>query len=143
MEQASTLEVIDAIVVSWMPGAHRPRVTWSWLQEVGRREPSLLVALLRTAFAAVSTHASIPPDLADRCAAAGLDPTFLEAVTARLAPRSSSLLVLSGAADLSVVIPAVRQRIVSGQVALMQAELPADGPERLRAVLGLETPGPG
>jgi uncharacterized membrane protein len=142
MEQASTLEVIDAIVVSWAPGAHRPRVTWSWLQEVGRREPSVLVGLLRTAFAAVSADAVLPPDLADRCAAAGLDPAFLEGVTARLAPRTSALLVLSGAADLSVVIPAVRQRIVSGQVALMQAELPTDGPERLRATLGLESPGP-
>ncbi|HSF97552.1 MAG TPA: hypothetical protein VLA55_02565 [Ornithinibacter sp.] len=141
MEQARALDVIDAIVVSWAPGAHRPRVTWSWSwDEVGQREPSVLVALLRTSFAAASTHASLPAHLTHQFAAAGLDPDFLQAVIARLSQRTSALLVLSGEADLSVVVPAVRQRIVSGDVALLQSELPADGPERLRAALGLEAP---
>ena len=50
LEQARALEVIDAITVSWAPGAHRPRVTRLWPPpEVTAREPSVLVALLRTA----------------------------------------------------------------------------------------------
>ena len=50
--------------------------------------------------------------------------------------------MLSGAADLSVVVPAVRQRIVSGDVTLLRAELPDDGPELLRTAVGLEPSGP-
>lgn len=139
LEEARALEVIDAIVVSWAPGAHRPRVTRLWPPaEVGPREPSVLVALLRTAIAASDTGAELPSDVADRLAATGLDPALLADVTARLAPSTSALLVLSGAADLSVVVPAVRQRIVSGEVTLLRAELDADGPELLRTAVGLE-----
>ena len=46
------------------------------------------------------------------------------------------------AADLSVVVPAVRQRIVSGDVTLLRAELPDGGPALLRAAVGLEPSGP-
>jgi uncharacterized membrane protein len=138
LEQARALEVIDAIVVSWAPGAHRPRVTRLWPPaDTSTREPSVLVALLRTA---ISSHSGdpLPPGLADRLAATGLDPALLEAVTERLVPSTSALLVLSGAADLSVVVPAVRQRIVSGDVTLLRAELPTDGPALLRTAVGLE-----
>ena len=142
LEEARALEVIDAIVVSWAPGAHRPRVTRLWPPaEVSPREPSVLVALLRTAIAASHTGAELPSDVADRLAATGLDPALLGDVTARLAPSTSALLVLSGAADLSVVVPAVRQRIVSGEVTLLRAELDDDGPELLRAAVGLESSG--
>ena len=55
---------------------------------------------------------------------------------------TSALLVLSEAADLSVVVPAVRQRIVSGDVTLLRAELPDGGPALLRAAVGLEPSGP-
>lgn len=138
LEEARALEVIDAIVVSWAPGAHRPRVTRLWPPaEVSPREPSVLVALLRTAIAASHAGAELPSDVADRLAATGLDPALLGDVTARLAPSTSALLVLSGAADLSVVVPAVRQRIVSGEVTLLRAELDDDGPELLRTAVGL------
>ena len=139
LEQARALEVIDAIVVSWAPGAHRPRVTRLWPPaEAGSRAPAVLVALLRSAIAASHAGAELPSDVADRLAATGLDPALLDDVTARLAPSTSALLVLSGAADLSVVVPAVRQRIISGEVTLLRAELDADGPELLRTAVGLE-----
>ena len=142
LEEARALDVIDAIVVSWAPGSHRPRVTRLLPPtEVRTREPSVLVALLRTALAA-SRDRPLPPDVVDRLGAAGLEPAFLETVAARLAPRTSALLVLSGAADLSVVVPAVRQRIVSGDVTLLRAELPSDGPGLLRTAVGLEPPRP-
>ena len=139
LEEARALEVIDAIVVSWAPGAHRPRVTRLWpTAEVSDREPSVLVALLRTAIAASDAGDGLPSDVADRLAATGLDPALLDDVTARLVAGTSALLVLSGAADLSVVVPAVRQRIVSGEDTLLRAELDADGPELLRTAVGLE-----
>jgi hypothetical protein len=141
LEQALALEVIDAITVSWAPGAHRPRVTRFWPPpEVTSREPSVLVALLRTAIDASHSDDPLPPDVTDRLAATGLDPALLEAVIERLVPSTSALLVLSGVADLSVVVPAVRQRIVSGDVTLLRAELPDDGPALLRAAVGLEPP---
>ncbi len=143
LEQARALEVIDAITVSWAPGAHRPRVTRLWPPpEVTAREPSVLVALLRTAIGDTHSGDPLPPDVADRLAGTGLDPALLAAVTERLVPRTSALLVLSGAADLSVVVPAVRQRIVSGDVTLLRADLPPDGPELLRTAVGLEPLGP-
>ena len=132
LEQVRALEVIDAITVSWAPGAHRPRVTRLWPPpEVTPREPSILVALLRTAIGASHSGDPLPPDVADRLAA-----------TERLFPGTSALLVLSEAADLSVVVPAVRQRIVSGDVTLLRAELPDGGPALLRAAVGLEPSGP-
>jgi len=143
LEEARALEVIDAIVVSWAPGAHRPRVTRLWPPaQVGAREPSVLVALLRTALRAPHNGDALAPDVVERLAATGLDPLLLEEVTARLAPRTSALMVLSGAADLSVVVPAVRQRIVSGEVTLLRADLPSDGPALLRTAVGLEPPRP-
>ncbi len=136
-------EVIDAIVVSWAPGAHRPRVTRLWPPaDVGARVPSVLVALLRTALLASHNGDPLPADVVDRIAAAGVEPTLLDAVTARLVPRTSALLVLSGVEDLSVVVPSVRQRIVSGEVTLLRADLPDDGPELLRTAVGLEPPPP-
>lgn len=141
LEEARALEVIDAIVVSWAHGAHRPRVTRLWPPaEVSPREPSVLVALLRTVLPASHDGDPPHPDVVDRIAAAGVEPRLLEAVTARLVPRTSALLVLSGVEDLSVVVPAVRQRIVSGEVTLLRAELPDDGPELLRTAVGLEPP---
>jgi hypothetical protein len=141
LEEARALEVIDAITVSWAPGAHRPRVTRLWPPpEVTSREPSVLVALLRTAIDASHGGEPLAQDVADRLAATGLDPALLETVTERLVPSTSALLVLSGVADLSVVVPAVRQRIVSGDVTLLRAELPDDGPALLRTAVGLEPP---
>jgi hypothetical protein len=141
MEEASAFELIDAIVVSWAPGAHRPRVTWSWSpDDRSTREPSVLVALLRTAIPASTGRFALLPEAAGRLAATGVDPDVLTEVAERLVPGTSALLVLSGAADLSVVVPAVRQRIVSGEVTLFQSELPADGPARLRRAVGLEPP---
>jgi uncharacterized membrane protein len=141
LEQARALEIIDAIVVSWAPGAHRPRVTRLWPPaDVGTREPSVLVALLRTALLAAHNGDPLAPDVVERIAAAGVEPSLLDAVTARLVPRTSALLVLSGVEDLSVVVPAVRQRIVSGEVTLLRADLPSDGPELLRTAVGLEPP---
>jgi hypothetical protein len=141
LEQARALEVIDAIIVSWAPGAHRPRVTRLWPPaEVGAREPSVLVALLRTALRAAQDGDPLPSDVTDRLAATGVDPVLLDEITARLAPRTSALMVLSGAADLSVVVPAVRQRVVSGEVTLLRADLPSDGPALLRTAVGLEPP---
>lgn len=143
LEEARALEVIDAIVVSWAPGAHRPRVTRLWPPaDVGARVPSVLVALLRTALLASHNGDPLPADVVDRIAAAGVEPTLLDAVTARLVPRTSALLVLSGVEDLSVVVPSVRQRIVSGEVTLLRADLPDDGPELLRSAVGLEPPPP-
>lgn len=142
LEEARALDVIDAIVVSWAPGAHRPRVTRLWPPAgASTGEPSVLVALLRTALLASHNGTPLPPDVVDRLAVAGLEPALLDTVAERLVPRTSALLVLSGAADLSVVVPAVRQRIVSGDVTLVRAELPSDGPELLRRAVGLEPPG--
>lgn len=141
MEEARAFEVIDAIVVSWAPGAHRPRVTWSWSpDDRGTREPSVLVALLRMAIPASTGRLTLPPDGAGRLASTGVDPDVLTEVAERLVPGTSALVVLSGAADLSVVVPAVRQRIISGEVTLLRSELPADGPARLRRAVGLEPP---
>ena len=141
LEEARALEVIDAIVVSWAPGAHRPRVTRLWPPaEVGAREPSVLVALLRTALRASHDGDALPADVAAGLAATGVEPVMLDEITARLAPRTSALMVLSGAADLSVVVPAVRQRVVSGEVTLLRADLPSDGPALLRTAVGLEPP---
>ena len=143
LEDARALELIDAIVVSWAPGAHRPRVERLWPRaDASTREPSVLVELLRVAIPAARDGAPLPADVADRLASTGLDPAFLEGVTTRLVPRTSALLVLSGDADLSVVVPAVRQRIVSGDVTLLRSELSEDGPALLRSAVGLEPPQP-
>jgi uncharacterized membrane protein len=138
LRQRGALRVHDAITVSWMPGAHQPRIGHL------RRETSAaaarssvlggLVSLIFLDPAGTDAGAGIAA-LAQRLRGTGIDLGFLEEIRARVHAETSALLVLSSDADLDEVRPAIERGLVRGDVTLMHAMLPGDAPELLRTTV--------
>jgi uncharacterized membrane protein len=133
------LQVHDAITVSWMPGAHQPRIGHLRHEtSAGAARASVLGGMVDLIFLAPSTAeaagASIA-DLAQRLRGSGIDEAFLAQMRALVHPESSALLVLSGDVDLEVVRPVVERGLARGDVVLMHAQLKDAAPEILRAAV--------
>jgi uncharacterized membrane protein len=139
LRQRGALRVHDAITVSWMPGAHQPRIGHL------RRETSAaaarssvlggLVGLIFLDPAAGTDAGAGIAALAQRLRGTGVDLGFLEEIKARLHSETSALLVLSSDADLDEVRPVIERGLIRGDVTLMHALLPGDAPELLRAAV--------
>lgn len=136
----------DAITVSWMPGAHQPRIGHL------RRETSAaaardsvlggLVEILLLGSTSPAAAGTALNDLAQRLHGTGIDRIFLEEVRRQLHPESSALLVLSSDVDLDRVRPVIERGLARGDVVVLHARLPDDAPEVLReAVHDLQTRG--
>jgi uncharacterized membrane protein len=135
----NALQVHDAVIVSWLHGAHRPRIGHL------RRETSAaaarssvlggLVDLLVLAPAVESEAGPAVAALAERVRGTGIDLTFLEEIKAQLRPETSALVVLSGHADLDQVRPVIERGLARGDVVLVHALLSDDAPEVLRAAV--------
>jgi uncharacterized membrane protein len=133
------LTVHDAITVTWVPGAHEPRVGHLRHQTTaaaskGSLLGALVGALVLAPVAGAAAGAGIAA-LAQRVRGTGIDQAFLEDVKANLGPGTSALLVLSGDADLDVVRPFVERGLARGDVKLLHARLPDDAPQALRDLL--------
>ena len=143
LRQRNALRVHDAITVTWVPGAHQPRIGHlRRATSAGAARDSLLGGLvdlvLRTPEAGTPGRAGIV-DLAERLAGIGIDLVFLEEVRSQLRPETSALLVLSSDADLDQVRPAIERGLARGDVILKHARLPDDGLDVLqRAVHDLQ-----
>ncbi|WP_197025887.1 DUF1269 domain-containing protein [Nocardioides sp. URHA0020] len=136
LRQRDALRVHDAITVSWLPGAHVPRIGHL------RRETSAAAArnsllgglvdlLLRPPVAGAPPDAVVTA-LAQRLRGTGIDQIFLDDVKRQLHPESSALLVLSSDVDLDQVRPVIERGLAHGDVILMHARLPDNAPELLR-----------
>jgi uncharacterized membrane protein len=136
LHQQDALHVHDAITVSWMPGAHLPRIGHL------RRETSAaaardsvlggLVEILLLGPVPTTATGTVIADLAQRLHGTGIDQIFLEDVTRQLHPESSALLVLSSHVDLDQVRPVIERGLARGDVVVLHAELPDNAPEVLR-----------
>jgi uncharacterized membrane protein len=145
LRQRDALHVHDAITVSWMPGAHQPRIGHL------RRETSAaaargsvlggLVGLIFIPPVPGTTTGGGIAALAQRLRGTGLDLSFLEELRAQLHAETSALLVLSSGADLDQVRPVIERGLLRGDVILMHALLPGDAPELLRAAVRELQPG--
>jgi uncharacterized membrane protein len=136
LRQRGALQVHDAITVSWMPGAHQPRIGHLRREtSAAAARSSVLGGLVGLIFldpaAGAGAGAGIAA-LAKRLRGTGVDLGFLEEIKARLHAETSALLVLSSDADLDEVRPVIERGLIRGDVTLMHALLPGDAPELLR-----------
>jgi uncharacterized membrane protein len=139
LRQRNALHVHDAITVSWMPGAHQPRIGHlRHKTSAAAARGSVLGGLLGLIFLAPALGMAADAGLAalaQRLSGTGIDQAFLEAVKAQLHPETSALVVLSTDADLDEVRPVIERGLARGDVVLLHAQLPTDAPEILRAAV--------
>lgn len=135
------LQVLDAVSVAWMPGAHQPRVGHRHGAIVDGHPPVLsqLIELLGAApEAGSSAH---PPPKVDAATVtqqlqrAGIEPSFIEELRARLLPGTSALWVLATEIDLDAVVPVIEHALSRGDVCLLRADVVGEGPDSLHAVV--------
>ena len=139
LEGRNALQAHDAVTVSWLPGAHQPRIGHLRREtSAAAARGSVLGGLVDLIFLAPTAEAEAGPviaALARRLRGTGIDQTFLEEVKAHLRPRTSALVVLSGHADLDEVRPVIERGMARGDVVLMHALLSDDAPEVLRGAV--------
>jgi len=136
LRERNALTVHDAITVSWMPGAHQPRIGHLRHEtSAAAARGSMLGGLVDLILHATTGAGTGLTPLGRRLSGTGIDQTFLEEVRAQLHPETSALLVLSSDADLDEVRPVIERGLARGDVVLMHAELPDDAPELLRAAV--------
>jgi uncharacterized membrane protein len=131
LSRRGAVEVREAVTVTWVPGAHRPRIGHL------RHETSATAARGSVLGALVDllTAERRPGQLgllADALEGSGIDATFLDDVVTGLQPGSSALLVLSSGADLDVVRPVIERGLARGDVYLVHAYLRPGGDAVLR-----------
>jgi uncharacterized membrane protein len=146
LQQRGAVEVLDAVTITWMPGAHAPRVghlrhKTSASAAKGSALGALVGALVLTPALGGAAGAGLGA-LAQKLRGTGIDRQFLEEMKERLVPGSSALLVLSGKADLDAVRTVIERGRARGDVTLMHASLPQDAPTALVELLG-SAPRPG
>ncbi len=135
LNERNALQVHDAVTVTWIPGAHRPRIGHLRHEtSATAARGSLLGGLVGLIFLEPADGAADAgiPGLARRLRGIGIDQTFLEDLKAQLHPETSALVVLAGSADLDEVRPVIERGLARGDVVLMHAQLPDGAVEVLR-----------
>lgn len=126
LRKRKAITVHDAITVTWMPGAHRPRVGHLRHQtSASAASGSMLGALaliLLQPMAGEVADATIR-SLAQRLRGTGIDEDLLVQIRCQLLPGTSLLLVLSSDADMDVVRPVAERGLARGDVRLLHASL--------------------
>ncbi len=136
---AVTLE--DAVTLTWVPGAHRPRIGRPGHVGASASLRSTVLSDLAGVLLAASDGPGGPdrPDgvarLAGSLEGTGLDRRFLDDVAHAITPGSSALLVLARDADLDAVRVVVERGRARGDVRLLYRWLSPDAPARLQASL--------
>jgi uncharacterized membrane protein len=135
LSQRGAVVVVDVATVTWVRGAHRPRIGRPHVETTfgaSRRSP-LEMLLGRLLFPS--------PDLADNARAlarefggSGLDEDFFLEMGAGFVPDASALLVLSRGADFEEVRVVTERGRARGDVRFMHALLSGDGLSALEAL---------
>ncbi len=135
-----SVDAREAVTVTWVPGAHRPRI------DILRRTPALdtspddpvLARLVeRLTVPSAETTSSEPlRELAARLDGTGIDQVLLADMRTALEPGRSALLVFAVSADLDAVRAVIERGRARGDVRLLHAFLAADAEPVLRRALG-------
>jgi uncharacterized membrane protein len=139
LQQRGAITVLDAVTVTWVPGAHEPLVghlRHHTTQAVAKG--SVLGALVGSLVLAPAVGAAAGAGIAglvQKLRGTGIDADFLTELKERLSPGTSALLVLSSDTDVDTVRPFVERGLARGDVTLMHASLPDDAPEQLRSLV--------
>lgn len=136
LTERGALRVVDAITVTWVRGAHEPRIGHLRHQTTrAAARGSVLGALVGTLVLAPVVGTAVGAGLGawvQRLRGTGIEEAFLAEVRERIVPGTSALLVLSTDADLDVLKPFVERGLARGDVGLVHAKLRDDAPEALR-----------
>lgn len=139
LAERGALRVLDAVTVTWVPGAHEPRLGHLRHQTTrAATRGSVLGALVGGLVLAPALGAVAGAGLAawaQRLTGTGIDAAFLAGLRERVVPGTSALLVLSTDANLDVLRPVVERGLARGDVSLLHARLREDAPEALRRVV--------
>jgi uncharacterized membrane protein len=139
MQEQGAVRVIDAVTVTWVPGADKPHVGHLLRQgPAAVAKGSALGALVGTLFLAPVVGAAAGAGVAavaHRLRDTGIDQAFLEEITSQLKPGTSALLVLSADVDLEVLRPFIERGLARGDVHLMHAQLGDDDSTALQGLL--------
>jgi uncharacterized membrane protein len=124
--------VEDAVTVTWISGAHRPRIghlrhPLGTAPGRGAVLPNIVRFLLRP-----SLDPSQLSKLAGKLNGSGIGHHFLHEVRSALVPGTSALMVLSDTADLDDVRPAIERGLARGDVSLLHVWLERPALEILR-----------
>lgn len=135
LNSRNALQVHDVVTISWLPGAHQPRIGHLRREtSAAAARDSVLGGLLELIFLVPAAEAAAAPGvapLAQRLRGTGIDQTFLEEFKAQLRPGTSALVVLSDHADLDEARPVIERGLARGDVVLMHALLSDHAPEIL------------
>lgn len=126
LEDLQALEVLDAVAVTWVPGAHQPRVLRVRPRMKSRPDDVSPLAPLTQALivsAIGDTRVTSSTSVAEQLFDTGVDAALLQRMADRLAPGLSTLIVLSGKAQLDKVRPVVQHGLMRGGVTLLHAHL--------------------
>lgn len=130
LQQQGGLTVLDAVTVTWVVGAHEPRLGHLRHETTSAvTKGSVLGALLGSLFLAPAIGAAAGAGagaLAHRLRGTGIDREFLEKMKTRVQPGTSALVVLSTDADVDAVRPFIERGRARGDVKLLLVDL-ADG----------------
>jgi uncharacterized membrane protein len=143
LSQRGAIVVVDAVTVTWVRGAHRPRIGrphGGTMQAAIRRSP-LEVLLGRLMF----PHGALDgvADLASALHGSGLNEEFLRRLRERFVPDTSALLVLTRWADFDEVQLVIGRGRARGDVELFYAPLTETGLPALEALTHRNAPAEG
>jgi uncharacterized membrane protein len=129
LRRNGVIVVDDAVMVTWVDGAHRPRIGHLRHQlGPGASQGGVLGTIVRS----LLRPSLEPSDLARLVQGSGIDRHFLDAIRSALLPNTSALMVLSSSANLDDVRPVVERGLARGDVSLVHVWLTASAPEILR-----------
>ena len=139
LQQRGAVRVVDAITVTWVPGAEEPRVGHLARQgTTAVAKGSVLGALVGTLFLAPVVGAAAGAGvagLAHKLRDTGIEQDFLEEIKGRIVPGTSALLVLTTDEDLEAIQTFVERGLARGDARLMHAQLSDEAPEALKSLL--------
>ena len=139
LQQQGGVHVVDAVTVTWVPGADKPHIGHLLRQgPAAVAKGSALGALVGTLFLAPVVGAAAGAGVAavaHKLRDTGIDEAFLEEITVQLKPGTSALLVLSTDADPELLRPFIERGRARGDVRLMHAQLRDDAPIELSQLL--------
>jgi uncharacterized membrane protein len=126
-----SVNALEAAMVTWVPGAHRPRITVLRLAHGGADDGHVLGRLVHV----LTGPGDVLPSLAERLDRTGIDAQFLGEIRTALAPGRSALLVRAVSADLDAVRAVVERGRARGDVSLFHAYLTPEAPDLLDRAL--------
>lgn len=131
LRERHALTLHDAITVTWIPRAPRPRIGNLRREAVGPTGPGSTLGRLLDLL--IATPGVGVDDVARALSDSAVDRSFLQGIKDHVVPGSSALLALTSDVDLDVVRPVIERGLARGDVVMRYVRLPAGAHRSLRS----------